>query len=34
MGASGGSLANLDLTKDFWSSLMKCKWGLGSPVDL
>lgn len=29
VGASGGSLANLDLAKDFWSSLMKCKWGHG-----
>lgn len=30
-GASGGSLANLDLAKDLWRSLMKCKWGDGVP---
>jgi hypothetical protein len=27
METSGGSLANLDLAKDFWSSLIRCKWG-------
>lgn len=31
MGTSGGSLANLDLAKDLWSSLMNAKWG-GSDV--
>lgn len=30
-GASGGSLAIFNLAKDFWSSLIRWKWGLAVP---
>lgn len=35
IGASAGSLASLDLAKDFWNSLMgfRCGWGHGGSVD-